>query len=200
MSLLNYDSIPGYAEAINRETVNRELAFMARPLPICGIPIRHLSPRHHILLVGCENRFMIGGFVRREDVAMFLWFLSPEYQLDRAARDRWLKRTLRGLDYQRATDEIREYIEAVIQDWPASTGAGNGKSYMAPVATLVDILASQYGWPDEVILEMPLRRIFQYTRAIECRLNPKAILFNRSDRHVSEWLRRRTETASATTN
>jgi len=194
MSLLHYDEIPGYREAVNREASNRELAFLPFPLPICGIQIRHLNARHHTLLVGCGNRFVVGGLARREDVAMFLWFLSPEYAPGTAARDAWLKRALHKLDFNQATDEIREYLEAVLQDWPASGGGGGGKSYFAPIASLVDLLASQYGWSDEAILEMPLRRVFQYCRAIEARLNPKAVQFNRSDKLVGEWLKRRMAT------
>lgn len=189
MSLLDYNTIPGYAAAANEEAVNRELAFLPVPVPICGIPIRHYNARHHMLLCGCGNRFVVGGKMRPEDVAMFLWFLSPEYSTDAKARAAFVKKRVNPLEYGEAVAAICRYVDSVFQDALSGTTGGGGKQFFASIAGIVDLLASEYGWADEAILEMPLARIFQYTRRITQRHNPKAMLFNRSERHVSEWLR-----------
>jgi len=189
MSLLDYENIPGFKEAVNAEQVNREMAFFAAPMPILGVPIRHLNARQHMLLAGCGNRFICGGLPRPVDVAGFLWFLSPEYVPDNAKREEFIAKRVKRLDFKAAVIAIWNYREGVFQDWHSE--GGESKQFTAPVAAIVDILAHEYGWTDEAILEMPLARIFQYLRRIQLRHNPKAMLFNRSERLIGEYLRNR---------
>ena len=187
MSLLDFSQVPGYAEAANREQVNRDMAFMPAPLPVCGVAVRHMNARHHIMLCGCRNRFITGGSIRPEDVAMWLWFLSPGYTTEAGFREAFIAEKVRPLDFAEVSRAIIEYREQVYQDWPASDGLAR-KLYVAPVATMVDLLAHEYGWSDESILEMPLARIFQYVRRINMRRDPGAVMFNPSDRLMSEYL------------
>ena len=199
MSLLQFEEIPGYTEEVNKEQANRESAFLAVTPPICGLPIVHLSLRHWMQLIGCGNRFIRGERPEPQDVAMFLWFLSPDYSCDATARAKFIAERVRPLDFLTATREIYAYLRRVFQDIPHGDGTG-GKSYTAAVASIVDLLASEYGWTDEHILTLPLARVFQYLRRIEKRLDPKAMQFNRSERLISEWLQRRQEPVSTGEN
>lgn len=188
MSLL--DEIPGYAEAVNSEQVARELAFLPAPLPICGVPIRHMNARHFILLRGCRNRFLTGGRPQPGDLVGFLWFLSPEYRIEPGYREAFAVERVNMLNEMDLARAIYDYLRAVWQDAPAG-GGETGKQYTAPVAWLVDVLAHEYGWAEEAVLEMPLSRAFQYLRVIEMRSNPRKPQFNASDRLVSEHLLKR---------
>jgi hypothetical protein len=191
MSLLDYTEIPGYTEAVNAEQSNRDVAFLATTPPICGVSIVHMSLRHWIQLIGCRNRFIRGERPEPGDVAMFLWFLSPSYSCDVTARARFVAEHVRPLDFMDVTREIYAYLNRVFQDIPHGDGAAQGKSYTAPVASMVDLLASEYGWTDDQILSLPLARLFQYLRRIEKRRDPKSIQFNRSERLISQWLAKR---------
>ena len=195
MSLLQYSEIPGYLEAVNREQTARELAFLPAPLPICGVPIRHMNIRHYTLLSGCGNRFVRGGRPGVADVLGFFWFMSPDYSTAEGARERFVLKHRAAWD--KRMDElvagIAAYVDSVFMDSPSGGGGGGGKFYTAPAAGMVDTLAFQYGWRDEDILEMPLARVFQYYKRISARLDPKAPQFNPSDRYVGEWLRKRME-------
>lgn len=188
MSLLDYNQIPGYRAAVNEEQANRELAFLPEPLPISGVPVRHMNARHWIRLTGCGNYFMAGGRPRTEDVAMMLWFLSPAYSVVPGAREKFIKETVAKLPFLPTVREIYAMLERTFQDCPSGNNSGHAKQYTAPIASIVDLFASEYGWTDEHTLEMPLARMFQMMRRIEMRLNPKAPQFNRSERHVSAWL------------
>ena len=202
MSLLNFSDIPGYAEAVKEEQHNRDIAFLVSPPPICGVPIVHMSLRHWSMLIGCRNRFIHGERPEAGDVAMFLWFLSPDYAAgDNAAREKFVAERVRPLDFGAAVKEIFGYLARVFQDIPSSNGkAGDSKSYTAPVASMVDLLAHEYGWTDETILTLPLSRLFQYLRRIEKRNDPKAMQFNRSEQFVSRWLQERTAPTTVTCN
>jgi hypothetical protein len=201
MSLLNFSDIPGLAEAVNAEQVNRELAFLPMPPPICGVPVRHMNARHHIILMGCGNRCLAGGRVLPEDVAFFLWVLSPQYTTQPGFREAFIAESVRPLDFPSVVLDISTYLDRVFQDWPAPpTDGAQRKQYTAPVASIVDILATEYGWSDEAILEMPLARIFQYLRRITMRHNPRALMFNPSERVLSRYMQQRQAAANGGSN
>ncbi len=189
MSLIDYNAIPGYAEAVKAEQANRDLAYLKDCPPICGVAVRHMNARHWILLAGCGNKFITGGRPAIEDVAMFLWFLSPAYSVTPEDRDVFVAAICHRLVLMEAVGPIREYLDRTFQDC-AQGGAGDSKYYTAPIASTVDLLAREYGWTDEHILEMPLARLFQQLRRIEMRYDRKKPQFNRSDKLVSDWLAR----------
>lgn len=197
MSLLNPNEIPGYAKAIAKEQTVRDLAFLDAPLPLCGIRVRQFTPRHWILLQRCGCPFLVGGPVTRDDVFMFLWFVSPEYCLDLAKRDEFLRVLCEVGKDCHPIKEIEAYLDDAFQDMPGGAGAREGmvKSYMASVTVLVDAIAAEYGWDDDAILEKPLARLFQYMRRIAQRHRPDKMLFNRSDRLIGEWRRKQMETS-----
>lgn len=191
MSQIDPGLIPGYAEAVAQEQSNRNLAFLGYPLPLCGMTIRQMTPRHVILLQECGNRFFAGGWPTFEDVGMFLWFLSPHYQPgEEHAKAFYRNIAKRAREENAMIEEITAYLVKVFQDAPASSGI-QGKQYTASAAALVDVLAREYGWSDEEVLDKPLGRLYQYFREIQYRHNPKAPRFNRSDSYISAWLRHR---------
>lgn len=189
MSLLDYNAIPGYAEAVKVEQANRDLAYLKDCPPICGIPVRHMNARHWILLAGCGNKFITGGRPLVEDVTGFFWFLSPKYSVNTSDRDIFIAALVHHIVLMDAPAAIYAYLDRTFQDCPQGAGEG-GKYYTAPVASTVDLLAREYGWTDEHILEMPLARLFQQLRRIEMRYDRKKPQFNRSEKLVSEWLAR----------
>lgn len=194
MNLLS--NIPGYQEALDQERQNRDLAFLRESLPIAGIPVRHMNARHWILLDGFGNRFLTGEPPTPEDVSVFLWVVSPRYSTRAEERAAFIADTLLGKNLVELCLGIYAYLERTF--WDAAGKAEDGrKHYAAPVASIVDLMGSQYGWSDEATLECPLGRIFQYIRKIERRLEPKCIQFNRSDRALARGLQQQMAASSA---
>ena len=183
--------IPGYAEACRREQDNRNLAATLSTVPLCGLAAAQLTPKHLTLLALCGNSFVQGRVPQPEDVAMFLWFVSPEYCTDRRKRDKFIERGVARLKYRESVAEISEFLDRTFQDAPATGGGEDRPQYIAPVVFLVDVFASQYGWAPETIMETPLAFLFQCLNAIKMRLNPRAIMFNPSDSIKSKHLRER---------
>ena len=85
-------------------------------------------------------------------------------------------------------------IESIIADSFADTLGGkpagqNDASYYSWIAAIVDTLASEYGWSEEQILNIPLTRVWQYLRIIKLRTSVKnEPMFNRSDKVRGAWL------------
>ena len=183
--------IPGYADACRREQDNRHLAVTLGCLPLCGLPVAQLTPAHWTRLTICGNAFVCGREPMPEDVAMFLWFVSPEYVTDKRKRDKFIKRHVRRLPFRQSVAEIDEYLARTFQDSPSNNGSDGAPQYVAPVVFLVHLLGSQYGWEPVVTLNTPLAFIFQCLNAIKMRNNPRAIMFNPSDSVKARHLRER---------
>jgi hypothetical protein len=169
------------AAAVRRETETREAAFIRAPLLICGIPVNQLTGEHLVILEAIRSPFVIGGHADAADVALFLWILSPDFQPRECRTKRSFIKGCRRVNYLNAVSEIRSMVDDAFQDSPCGGGV-SGPSFTSWLASIVDILASQYGWDEDTILRMPLARVFQYLRCIKQRNDPDAILFNqRSD-------------------
>lgn len=191
MPTLPFADHPEYVAAVNRETQNRELAFLPEPPPLCGIRIRHMNCRHLILLTGCGNKFITGGHVSYIDVAQFVWFLSADYCVTPGARELFIATHVAKADLLKLTEACSAYVSVVWQDAPPGPGNAVEKRYVADVTYLVDRLAREYRWTDEHILEMPLARAFQYLRMIRKRTEQMPILFNPSDKVIGDIIAKR---------
>lgn len=190
MNLYDPNDIPGYREAREREQANRDLAFLDFPIPLCGVIVRQFNLKHLVLLGNLGNAFVSRAELPTAvDIAQFLWVVSTEYSLDDKARDKFVKK-LRKLKYGACLAEINAYLAQAFQDAPPAAG-DSGKLYTSSCASLVELIAHEYKWDDETIMQKPIARLFQYVRLIKVRYNPKALLFNKSDALISENLRAR---------
>ncbi|MBM3758407.1 MAG: hypothetical protein FJW38_31095 [Acidobacteria bacterium] len=182
--------IPGYGDAVESERMARVASFLRAPDAIGGIAIEPLSVRHILILELAGNAFVCGGHLLPADVVQFLWVCSPHFKPgDNAARDALVKRA--GLlPFDDTAKSILARISAAFADMPATREHnGTTESYWHWAASLVDVLASQYGWSEQSILDLPMSRAFQYLRIIRKRTEPDLPLFNpMSDKVKSDWL------------
>ena len=196
-----YDEIPGLAAEMEREQSVRELS-MLDTIILCGIPCRQLSIRTHTLLVGMKSPFIVPGRVAEpEDIAVYLWLHCLDYEAgNESKRVRWVKRNVRPLiaagRYGLCIAEISSHLMNTFMDSPGP-GTRDGKEYFLGSAALVDSVASEYGWTDDYIMNVPLSRLFQYQRAMRKRYDRHASLSNPSDRLISEHLQGRNRAAQS---
>lgn len=189
--------IPGWREAVERENAVRDESFLGLTETLCGIEVLPLSAYHFLILEAVHSPFVCGGVPNEVDIARFLWIVSPQFRptttrADRKLRDKFIRR-LSNLDWEQSVKAITTYTEDAFQDSPGSRG-GSQASYWSWIAGLVDFIASAYGWTERDIIDIPLKRAFQYVRLIKSR-ESEAIHFNRSDTVRGEWLRKVNEKA-----
>ena len=83
------------------------------------------------------------------------------------------------LPFERAVRAISRYLDRMLIDKPVSTENGN---FAAPdtsfAAGIIHALASEYGWSQDDVLDVPMPRLFQYLRLIQREHNPKLARFN----------------------
>lgn len=181
--------IPGYREAVEREQLTRAAAFLDGPATYSGIEFSELTLRRLLLLAVSGNPFICGGQVSPGDAGQLLWICSPECTPDPRKRDKFIRRISR-IDSGILLAGIREYLDAMLADLPG----GSGQMAAQPThwaAGVVHAIASAYGWTDECIMDLPVRRLWQYLRCIRRQSDPKAVFANPSDRVRAQWLNER---------
>jgi hypothetical protein len=175
-----------YEAAVKREQEIRDIAFLPIPESICGFDVVALTPERYLLLDISGSAFLHGCDPMPEDIAQFLWIVSPKFSTDLKERDAFIVST-RGVNYSQAVSEIRNYIDDARQDSPASS-TRTGPPFASLLSGIVDAIASEYGWSEQAILALPLKRLFQYIRRIQMRRDGRTSFISASDKITNDWL------------
>lgn len=185
---MEYHDVPGYLEAIERENAIRNAAYLDLPECISDIEVNPLTARLWVALEGIGSPFAVGGIPTPEEVARFLWCVSTDYVAGCKEARESFKWRIRNVSFALTRFSIQKYIRDAFQDAPPGS-EDRRVPYAGSTSGLVDLLASEYGWDEQSILDLPLKRAFQYARRIQRRHDPKCILFNPSDQVTADWLK-----------
>lgn len=184
MSQSLYQLIPNLQAAVERETAIRNQSFLGFPEIICGIAVNHLTLRRMLLLEAVGSPFICGGAVTPYHIGAFFVAMA-----DAKGFARWrLLRRVGLLNPAEAIEGIKDFLDESLQDAPPKRNVGETASYYSPAAAVIDVLASEYGWSRDQILDEPTKCLFQYLKAIQKRINPQAIQFNPSGRIICKYL------------
>ena len=200
-----------YRRAVERERLIRDTAYLPVSERIGPFEVRAMTLRDYLVLRLTGSPFICGGPRDSDAIASFLWLLAPDYAPGNLQGKRRVERACRGyampaaprvhlpwLMRRRARAGARaamacasmlglieEYVQETVQDRPATSSGEEGASYFSEAAGLIDTFAAEYGWSDEVVLGMPLKRLFQQLKIIGARRRAAngraAMMFNPSD-------------------
>jgi len=156
----------------------RAAAFLPFNEKICGIEVVPLTLRILGRLHASRSPFLVGGRIRPGHIAAFLWAVSPDYKPSARAPDKLVERAA-AIYYPRAVRMVRRYLFYAWMDRPPVRRNSKGDpSTISFEAAMVHHIAAAYGWDDEVILDKPLKRLYQYLTMVRLEGNPKAVTFN----------------------
>lgn len=208
---------PGYAEAVERERLIRDSAFLELSEDIAGFEVRPMTLRHYLVLRLAGSPFIredFQGDVTPEHVAVFLWLLSPKWTVENSRHKRRLLRRCRRFcqpslpwfPTQRtiarwggrstaanerlaaAVKAIRGFVSETMLDRPPSA-KGYSASYYSDVCFWWGFLGrSGYPMTRDQCLDTPLKILFQCLR--ETTEAEGGALSNRSDGKKAEYLQR----------
>ena len=175
--------------AVAREKNSRDAAWADVRPRIGGREFLPLTIRHYLALDAVDSPFIRGGKMPTpEQLCQFLWIIAPEFTTDSGAMLNFANQVGAWPAFDARVKECYDMIENTFMDAPQGSGVDSGPSYVSWVASIIDVLASEYGWKPFEIVEMPLRQIFQLMRAMRKRHDPKAVMFNMlSDRARVAW-------------
>ena len=176
------DQIPGLREAIEAEQHIRDTSFLPLPESVCGFDVKPLTLRHVLMLGAVGSPFMRGGHPMPHDIGAFLIVVG-----DWKGFKRWCcLRKLGRVAFRDAVESVDSFVKESFQDSPGGSGV-EGVSYYSFAASIVDLFGREYGWRETDILDAPVKRLFQYLKAIS-RRSGETVLFNPSDRIRSQWM------------
>lgn len=214
MSNIAVKDIPGYAEAIARESMLREAAFVPVTPDVCGFAISPFTLQHYLTLKLISSPFLTGLTPSPNDLQAVLWLINPQHGSPPAHREHvarcrdfmppiqpasrnWLLQGIWRRQYAAAlrkaaeiTDKLREFIDESLMDFPAGSGRkAFTTSYYGDGAWMCGMFAHHFGWDDEKTLHTPMPRILQYLKVIGDIKGSTAPKFNPSDAVTARWLK-----------
>ncbi len=187
--LVTIDQIPGYKEAIAKESRTRLLAWFECSKSVCGFEIAPLTLRRYNLLQLYESPLLKDVAPSAAELAQFLLIMHPRF-FEMGAVSKWFflrkcgkvfsptpkpfwKTTARHEKSEaKKLANAANIVEASIMEirdalYDSGKSGGGSKSFYNSVVSVCALLARNYGWTEGEILNIPLSRVFQYSR--ECK-------------------------------
>ena len=164
---------PRIAEEKQRDAEAQDEVFLGFPVTLGDRTVNPLTVEKFLLLECLGNRFVVDGTPTAEDVASFLWVLSPDFDPNPKKGKRAMRR-FKAKKWQTYVAPIMNYLKGVAE---FSTGRKSG-SPSAWVAALVDLLAHQYHWSRKEIMATPMAQVFQLASRIRGRVNQSSVEFS----------------------
>ncbi len=143
---------------------------------ICGFEIRQIAVRDLLNLEFTENRLSKGEEPEIDDLLALFLMLSKDRYIFKARYAKKIARLLR--DHEEFRECLICYFNAAFNDMPSSRKSENEVKSDIPdssvsVITLVDSIASNYGWSMNEILDLPLSASLQLLQRILQRTSEK---------------------------
>ncbi len=121
----------------------------------------------------CRKRFFPPSIPRWKNLWTGYWFCQRQKAIE--------------IEAAKIIDAAIAYISEAFMDKGGSKSSGkNVMDYYSDASFICVRIAQETGWSDEVILDMPLKRVFQYFNVLKKYHNPNVPLFNPSDRILGE--------------
>jgi hypothetical protein len=174
--------------AIKRENDIRDASFLDLTTNIGGVAIRQMTPRDLLILDGVGNPLVTGGLPSPDQLAEFLWLLSPRFKANSLLAQWIFILGIRKMDFLSSVKACQKYVEDTFQDSPASGGPPS-TPYAGWCAHLVHNIATHYGWSRREIINLSLKELFQYLKRIRRHNDPQCPMHNPSDKVKGDYLR-----------
>ena len=206
MVTLQTVEIPGLREAIKREAHVRDTSFLDGLELVCGVEVCPLSLRRLIWLEQAHNGFVVPW--RFDDdqeylahALQVLYFCTPQFAPPQTPRfgfwgafmqgvrqDRFFKKALRHGKPEIIVKEINGWLGDAFMDSPTGSGSVGHAAYASYPAYVVDRFAEAcLPFTYDQIMDMPLRRLWQFWRIAAKRINDVS-LTNPSDDIATKYL------------
>lgn len=168
------DLIPGLREAGESYRQAALEAFLGIEPLLCGMVImRPFTPRMLIELYYAKNGYVCPRAepILIEDQLQFLWRCSEKFSPNAKERRTEFWQACSLLEFVTVHQEINQYLARAMRFMP-EFGRSQGEVYSVWSGALVDLIASEYGWTEDAIIDLPFVRLFQYAHRIFSRHDP----------------------------
>lgn len=145
-------------------------AFLDVVASVGPFRLRQMTPLDLVKMEYIENNLITGKETPDlSDYLTLLWELRP---IDEKRKEKRFARFVQRNINPFASREIQAFVASQLNDMPAGTVKNDGGAVQqtecpsVAIASLVDQIAVEYGWPEETILNAPIARLLQYSQRI----------------------------------
>jgi hypothetical protein len=211
--------IPGLRAAVEAETLVRDAAFYPVTENVGGFECRPMNLRDFMILRTTKNPLLFNETPSPEELAAFLWLLSPSYNAQGHGKKKFLRKcrkafmppmylALWNTKRARARHYLRwekkdaalarlikaaqDYMAETFQDRPpvkATLIGGYEAQYFSDAAGLCATLAREFHYSQEEVLSMPMKCLFQFLNEMRQHHGSEIPLTNPSGKVRADWLR-----------
>jgi hypothetical protein len=162
--------------AADFERTMRLESLLLLPAQIKPFELMPLTSRNFLHLEYAQNRITTGGAML-DDFVHLLWTVKPPS--DNRSEKAFAKFAAKKLTSKHRA-EIEAWFHVQFNDMPRSGEGGNVNEFESGIwlCSVIDTLASEYGWNMDMILDTPLSSSFQLFQRIAKRNNSKYSLRN----------------------
>lgn len=199
----------GMADAIAHQKMVRELSFLPLTENVAGYELIPLTVEKYTILSFAGNPLLFGGLPSPEQLAQFLWLLSPQYTPQGGASKRRFLRRCREFftgvgsarffktsgrrRIARASEIIeacRKYVFDAMADRPPSKPRANGavEDAFCDACWFCAALGREYGYPQSEVMVMPLKRVFQFINEAKLHHDRNAPIRKVASEFTGKWL------------
>ena len=162
---------PRIAEARKRDSARGHLSFVDFHLERIGeFPAVPLTIEKYLLSqqAGCFD----GTCGKGSPVLIFLWIVNPDFEAE-PEKGRAFFRKHRKTDCGKHAKAIQDYVTEAFGETTENSQSSRGLW----VASIIDMIASEYGWSEKEIMQAPITRLMAYCSAIRVRHGGSAVSF-----------------------
>lgn len=206
MVILQTVRIPGYAEAVRKETHSRDTAFLDALECVCGLWVHPLCLRSLTALETARNGHIEPCIWEspEEEIGhaiQVLYFCRPGFRVPRQAPGFWatfrecrkqvmFSRQVLRYGREKIVPEVQQWLQDSMMDAPSGggEGIGGGRTLASYPTYIIDKFAEAHlPFNYDEIMTMPLRRLWQHWRLAVHRLDGIS-LANPSDKIRTDYL------------
>ena len=179
--LIDLSQVPEILEAVEKQDLVRDVAFLGLPENIGGLEVMPMSFRHLLWLELKRSPFIGHGQLKAktlvEDLAAFMKIVSPFHPLSPRRFNGWRQRRylqrVGKMKLDVAIKDIRDYVSEAFMDAPSGGTSGDVRaSYYSTGAAWVHRLAQEYHleanpnlYPSAI--DLPLKVGFQMLKILK---------------------------------
>jgi hypothetical protein len=178
------------ADARNRDRSRRVDAWLNLPSEICGVVVYPITVRKLLILESCNSPVLNGGEINDADARNFLWVCSSEFELC-PKKAKAFKAKIK-ID-ETLADEMKTFLDDTFKLSGGNDSSTNDTEHFA--SSLFDLVASEYGWTIDRMMDSPMAQMLQLVTSITSRFRMNAgqpvVSFNPEvDKIKAEYLQR----------
>jgi len=150
---------PKLESAKEQDRKDSQEVFLDAPEKVGSIWLCPLSIKKYLMLDAISHPFLNKGELTEEDIYTFCWVLSVDFTEKNPQAYKNFKESLRMDNAEAFLIDVRLFFENQLNFSDSDSKSTSQNSDW--VGIIIDLLASEYNWSEDQILNLPIKKILK---------------------------------------